>query len=237
MKTANIAHKQWRVTQRSTGFFIFQSRNSSDELAFILMQNQSNLTVKLDDFLFLKTINNHHQPCQVIKNGRLHFCGFGYKSLTSKKSCVWSPVTISRNMGLLRAFEVVVIYWEVHLRNSGTRTTCVQRCVVATWLLAAWLMWDERVVINPPHLIAHKCKRTSVPAASFQKTGKRKELLWESEKDAMRHLCVSNAHNNCTLLTLKLLKYLYVCLAFSICLIISSGIRMPLWITSVKEKW
>ncbi len=30
------------------------------------------------------------------------------------------------------------------------RTACVQRCVVATWLLAAWLMGDERAVINPP---------------------------------------------------------------------------------------
>lgn len=31
------------------------------------------------------------------------------------------------------------------------RSACVQwRCVVATWLLTAWLMGDERAVINPP---------------------------------------------------------------------------------------
>ncbi len=111
----------------AASFSLPSSWNSSDELAFIPMQTpiQSVLTVKPDDFMFYhkwhlpKTINNQLQPRQAIKNSRLHFCGFGYY-MAAKQSCVWNPATISRNMGLLRAFEVVVICWEVHLRNSET---------------------------------------------------------------------------------------------------------------------
>lgn len=117
------------------------------------------------------------------------------RDLPVKKKLYMEPCDDFEEYGIVKSF------WGGSYMSGGTaqefwnRSACVQwRCVVATWLLTAWLMGDERAVINPPHLISHKCKRTSVSAKNFQRTWeKERALLWESEEEAMRHLSVWNA--------------------------------------------
>lgn len=64
-------------------------------------------------------------------------------------------------------------------------SACVQwRCVVATWLLTAWLTGDERAVINPPLFDLAQVQTNK----NFQRNWeKQRALLWESEEEATRH--------------------------------------------------